>query len=32
MSAEVIYPNSSLFLYNLSDPGYQFAVARAYND
>lgn len=32
VSAEVIYPNSSLFLYNSSDPGYQFAVARAYND
>ena len=32
VSAEVIYPNSSLFLYNSRDPGYQFAVARAYND
>ena len=32
IGAEVIYPNSSLFLYNSSDPGYQFAVARAYND
>ena len=32
ISAEVIYPNSSLFLYNSRDPGYQFAVARAYND
>ncbi len=32
VTAEVIYPNSSLFLYNSRDPGYQFAVARAYND
>ena len=32
VSAEVIYPNNSLFLYNSPDPGYQFAVARAYND
>jgi predicted TIM-barrel fold metal-dependent hydrolase len=32
VNAEVIYPNSSLFLYNSRDPGYQFAVARAYND
>jgi predicted TIM-barrel fold metal-dependent hydrolase len=29
---EVIYPNQSLFLYNSPDPGYQMAVARAYND
>ncbi len=32
VSAEVIYPNSSLFLYNSRDAGYQFGVARAYND
>jgi predicted TIM-barrel fold metal-dependent hydrolase len=32
VSAEVIYPNQSLFLYNSPDPGYQMAVARAYND
>ena len=30
--AEVIYPNASLGLYNSPDAGYQFAVARAYND
>lgn len=30
--AEVIYPNTSLFLYNSTDPDYQLAVARAYND
>ncbi|MSP83117.1 MAG: amidohydrolase [Alphaproteobacteria bacterium] len=30
--AEVIYPNTSLFLYNSRDPEYQLAVARAYND
>ena len=29
---EVIYPNSSLSLYLSPDPGYQYAVARAYND
>jgi predicted TIM-barrel fold metal-dependent hydrolase len=32
VSAEVIYPNQSLFLYNSPDPAYQMAVARAYND
>ena len=32
VSAEVIYPNASLFLYNSRDAGYQLAVARAYND
>ena len=32
VSAEVIYPNQSLFLYNSADIGYQFAVAQAYND
>jgi predicted TIM-barrel fold metal-dependent hydrolase len=32
VSAEVVYPNQSLFLYNSPDPGYQLAVARAYND
>lgn len=30
--AEVIYPNVGLHLYNSKDPGYQMAVARAYND
>ncbi len=30
--AEVIYPNTSLFLYNSRDPEYQLAVAQAYND
>ncbi|MEX2650178.1 MAG: amidohydrolase family protein [Alphaproteobacteria bacterium] len=30
--AEVIYPNTSLFLYNSRDTEYQQAVARAYND
>jgi len=30
--AEVLYPNTSLFLYNSRDPGYQAEVARAYND
>ncbi len=30
--AEVIYPNTSLFLYNSSDAEYQLAVAKAYND
>ena len=30
--AEIIYPNSNLFLYNSRDGGYQLAVARAYND
>lgn len=30
--AEVIYPNTSLALYNSSDPEYQLAVAKAYND
>ena len=29
---EVIYPNHSLFLYNSPDPGYQKALAIAYND
>lgn len=29
---EVIYPNSSLSLYLSPDAGYQYAVARAYND
>jgi predicted TIM-barrel fold metal-dependent hydrolase len=29
---EVLYPNTSLFLYNSRDPGYQSAVAQAYND
>ena len=32
VDAEIIYPNQSLFLYNAQDAGYQFAVARAYND
>src|SRR5262249_3436699 len=32
VSAEVIYPNQSLFLYNSPDPAYQIAIARAYND
>ena len=32
VSAEVIYPNSSLMLFNSDDAGYQFAVAQAYND
>ena len=32
VSAEVIYPNSSLFLYNSRNAAYQYAVARAYND
>jgi predicted TIM-barrel fold metal-dependent hydrolase len=30
--AEVIYPNQGLALYNSPDPGYQMAVAQAYND
>ncbi len=30
--AEVTYPNRSLFLYNSPDPGYQKALAVAYND
>ena len=30
--AEVIYPNESLFIYAAPDPGYQLAVAGAYND
>ncbi len=32
VAAEVIYPNTSLHLYNSDDAGYQHAVARAYND
>lgn len=32
ISAEVIYPNTSLALYNSSNPEYQLAVAKAYND
>jgi predicted TIM-barrel fold metal-dependent hydrolase len=32
VSAEVVYPNQSLFLYNSPDAEYQLAVARAYND
>lgn len=32
VSAEVVYPNQSLFLYNSPDATYQLAVARAYND
>ncbi|HXJ84846.1 MAG TPA: amidohydrolase family protein [Candidatus Methylomirabilis sp.] len=32
VSGEVIYPNQSLALYNSPDPGYQMAIARAYND
>ncbi len=32
VTAEIIYPNSSLFLYNSRDAGYQIAVAQAYND
>jgi predicted TIM-barrel fold metal-dependent hydrolase len=32
VSAEVIYPNQSLFIYNSPDPAYQLAVAKAYND
>lgn len=32
ISAEVVYPTSGLVLYNSPDPGYQLAVARAYND
>ena len=32
VTGEVIYPNQSLFLYNSPDPGYQLAIARAYND
>jgi predicted TIM-barrel fold metal-dependent hydrolase len=32
VAAEVIYPNTSLFLYNSRDAEYQLAVARAYND
>ena len=30
--AEVIYPNSGLHLYNSRNHGYQFAVAKTYND
>jgi predicted TIM-barrel fold metal-dependent hydrolase len=30
--AEVIYPNQGLALYHSPDPGYQMAVAQAYND
>ncbi len=32
VTAEIIYPNSNLVLYNSPDEGYQLAVARAYND
>ena len=32
VTAEVIYPNSSLALFNSDDAGYQLAVAQAYND
>jgi len=32
ISAEVIYPNHGLALYNSPDPQYQMAVAQAYND
>jgi predicted TIM-barrel fold metal-dependent hydrolase len=32
VTKEVIYPNSSLMLYCADDAGYQFAIARAYND
>src|SRR5262245_27710094 len=32
VTAEVIYPNQSLFLYNSPDAEYQMAIARAYND
>ncbi len=32
ISAEVIYPNTSLFLYVSPNPDYQLAVAKAYND
>jgi predicted TIM-barrel fold metal-dependent hydrolase len=32
VSAEIIYPNQGLALYYSPDPGYQMAVAQAYND
>lgn len=32
VSAEVLYPNSSLSLYNSPHPGFQIAVAKAYNN
>lgn len=32
VSAEVIYPNESLFIFVSRDSGYQMAMARAYND
>ena len=32
VGAEVIYPNETLGLFRSDDAGYQFAVARAYND
>src|SRR5260221_5997246 len=32
ISAEVLYPNQGLALYNSPDAGYQMAVAKAYND
>ncbi len=32
VSAEIIYPNTSLFLYVSPNTDYQLAVARAYND
>ena len=32
VTGEVIYPNSSLALFNSDDAGYQIAVAQAYND
>ena len=32
ISAEVIYPNTSLFLFVSPNPDYQLAVAKAYND
>ncbi|MCH8088110.1 MAG: amidohydrolase [Chloroflexi bacterium] len=32
VTAEVIYPNESLFIFVSKDPGYQIAMARSYND
>jgi predicted TIM-barrel fold metal-dependent hydrolase len=32
VSADVLYPNQGLALYNSPDAGYQMAVAKAYND
>lgn len=32
VDAEVIYPNDSLAVFQSPDPGYQMAVAQAYND